>query len=81
MAKAMISRTVALLIGAAALTLPHAAQAHRQWLLPVATTYSGDDPWVSVDAAVSNDLFFPDHFPMQLGQIKVTAPDEPLGRG
>jgi len=79
MAKAMISRTVALLIGAAALTLPHAAQAHRQWLLPVATTYSGDDPWVSVDAAVSNDLFFPDHFPMQLGQIKVTAPDGTAG--
>jgi hypothetical protein len=31
--------------------------------------FSGEDPWVSVDAAVSNDLFFADHFPMQLAQI------------
>jgi hypothetical protein len=42
--------------------------------------FSGEDPWVSVDAAVSNDLFFADHFPMQLAQIKVTAPDGTTGK-
>lgn len=80
MANKMISKALALLAGASALALPITAQAHRQWLLPVATTYSGDDPWASVDAAVSNDLFFPDHFPMQLAQIKVTAPDGTPGK-
>ena len=80
MAKKMISQALALLAGASALALPISAQAHRQWLLPVATTYSDEDPWASVDAAVSNDLFFPDHFPMQLAQIKVTAPDGTPGK-
>jgi hypothetical protein len=41
--------------------------------------FSGEDPWASVDAAISNDLFFADHFPMQLAQIKVTAPDGSAG--
>lgn len=80
MAKTMISKTLALLAGACALALPTASQAHRQWLLPVATTYSGEDPWASVDAAISNDLFFPDHFPLPLQQIKVTAPDGTPGQ-
>ncbi|MCH8686326.1 DUF4198 domain-containing protein [Pedomonas mirosovicensis] len=52
-----------------------AASAHRAWLLPSATTVSGTDMWVSVDAAISNNLFNADHFPMQLGGIQVTAPD------
>ena len=30
-----------------------AAQAHRSWMLPSATVLSGDDVWVTVDAAVS----------------------------
>lgn len=79
MAQTMISKAFALLVGASALALPMTASAHRQWLLPVATTYSGEDPWASIDAAVSNDLFFPDHFPIQLAQIKVTAPDGKAG--
>lgn len=74
------SKALGLLAGVAALALPMGAQAHRQWLLPTATTVSGQDPWVSVDAAVSNDLFFPDHFPMQLQQIKVTMPDGKPGK-
>lgn len=51
------------------------AHAHRAWLLPSATNVSGQDMWVSVDAAVSNNLFDPDHMPMQLNSITVTAPD------
>jgi uncharacterized GH25 family protein len=69
-----------LMATAAALALPQTASAHRQWLLPTATTLSGDDPWVDVDAAVSNDLFYPDHFPLQLSQVKVTQPDGSEGK-
>ncbi|WCT76380.1 DUF4198 domain-containing protein [Novosphingobium humi] len=79
MANFIMFKSLALLVGASALALPMTASAHRQWLLPVATTYSGEDPWASIDAAVSNDLFFPDHFPIQLAQIKVTAPDGTAG--
>jgi uncharacterized GH25 family protein len=55
--------------------LPLAAHAHRLWLLPSATVLSGNDPWVTVDAAVSNDLFYFDHFPLKLDGLVVTAPD------
>ena len=51
------------------------AQAHRQWLLPSATVLSGNDAWVTVDGAVSNDLFYFEHFPLQLDNLSVLAPD------
>ncbi|WP_042880299.1 DUF4198 domain-containing protein [Cupriavidus necator] len=54
---------------------PLSAHAHRQWLLPSATVLSGSDPWVTVDAAVSNDLFYFEHVPMRLDNLQVTAPD------
>ncbi|HEY0959644.1 MAG TPA: DUF4198 domain-containing protein [Novosphingobium sp.] len=57
----------------AALTSP--AFAHRQWLLPSATTLSGDDVWVTVDAAVSNDLFYFEHRPAGIDNVKAWAPD------
>lgn len=72
--------TVRLLAAAAILSLPVSASAHRQWLLPSGTTFSGEDPWVSVDAAVSNDLFFPDHFAGRLENIKVWQPDGTEGK-
>jgi len=59
----------------AALVLPFAAQAHKMWMVPSATVISGDDAWVTVDAAVSNDLYYPDHFPAKLDQLVITAPD------
>lgn len=59
----------------AALVLPVAAQAHKMWMVPSATVVSGDDAWVTVDAAVSNELYYPDHFPAQLDQLVITAPD------
>lgn len=52
-----------------------AAHAHRAWILPSSTVVSGDNAWVTLDAAASNNLFFPDHRPMQVAQIAVTAPD------
>ena len=60
---------------ALAFCLPLSAQAHRQWMLPSATVLSGNDPWVTVDAAISNDLFYFDHFPLQLANLAVTGPD------
>jgi len=55
--------------------LPMQAQAHRPWMLPSATILSGNEPWVTVDAAVSTDLFYADHNPMRLEGLVVTAPD------
>ena len=63
------------LAAAALLSLPIAASAHRQWMLPSATAFSGTDSWVTVDAAASNDLFFADHQPMRLDALKVWTPD------
>ncbi|MBB5707914.1 DUF4198 domain-containing protein [Sphingopyxis panaciterrulae] len=51
------------------------ASAHRQWMLPSATVLSGDDVWVTVDAAISNDLFYFEHHPMRLDSVKAWAPD------
>ncbi|SEO68251.1 Uncharacterized conserved protein, contains GH25 family domain [Luteibacter sp. UNC138MFCol5.1] len=59
----------------AALVLPLAAHAHKMWMVPSATVISSDDAWVTVDAAVSNDLYYPDHFPAKLDQLVITAPD------
>lgn len=67
--------TFRLLLGAALLSIAPAASAHRMWLLPSGTVFSGTDPWVTVDAAVSNDLFFFDHQPARLDGIKAWAPD------
>jgi uncharacterized GH25 family protein len=51
------------------------AQAHRFWMLPSATVFSGEDVWLTVDAAVSNDLFYFNHHPLRLDHLKVMAPD------
>ena len=51
------------------------ANAHRQWMMPSATVLSGDDVWVTVDAAVSNDLFYFEHQPLRLDAMKAWAPD------
>ena len=59
----------------AALVLPFGAQAHKMWIVPSSTVVSSDDAWVTFDAAVSNDLYYPDHFPAQLDQLAITAPD------
>ncbi len=64
-----------LMAAAALLSIPAALPAHRMWLLPSATVFSGTDGWVTVDAAVSNDLFFFDHQPLRLDGMKVWQPD------
>ncbi|MFT4251420.1 MAG: DUF4198 domain-containing protein, partial [Caulobacter sp.] len=68
-------RLLALTAATAALAaLPLAAHAHRGWLVPSATVLSGDGAWVTVDAAVSNELFYPDHRPMRLDAVVITTP-------
>jgi|EndMetStandDraft_6_1072998.scaffolds.fasta_scaffold00993_3 uncharacterized GH25 family protein len=57
-----------------ALALPMTASAHRGWIVPSATVLSGD-VWVTFDAAVSNELFYPDHNAMRLDGVVATAPD------
>lgn len=64
-------------IGAATLAAP--AMAHRQWLLPSTTTLSDTNQYVTIDAAISNDLFYPDHVAMSPEMIKVWAPDGSAG--
>lgn len=65
-----------LLAGFAAVALTAgAAHAHRQWMLPSSTIVSGTDVWVTVDAAVSNDLFYFEHQPLRLNNLKAWAPD------
>lgn len=51
------------------------AQAHRAWILPSSTVLSGDDRYVTFDAAVSNTIFFPDHVALGLDSVTATAPD------
>ncbi len=58
-----------------ALLLPLGAHAHRSWLLPSATVLSGNEPWVTVDAAVSNDLFYFEHNALKLDGLLALAPD------
>ncbi len=59
---------------AAIVALPLSADAHRAWLLPSATVLSGADNWVTIDAAVSNDLFYFEHMPFRIAgfpQIRI----------
>lgn len=49
--------------------------AHRFWIVPSSTVLSGDDPWVTFDAAVSNNLFFADHHAPELEIFTATGPD------
>jgi uncharacterized GH25 family protein len=64
-----------LIAAAAAALIATPAFAHSPWLKPSAATVSGEDGWVTFDAAASTDVFNADHQPMQLDQIKAYAPD------
>ena len=50
------------------------AQAHDLWFKPSSTVLSKSD-WVTVDAAVSNDIFFFNHRPLAVDKLTITAPD------
>ena len=68
------TRRIAGRVAAALLALCAAAvQAHSVWLLPSSTVLSKAE-WITVDAAVSNDLFYFNHFPLGLDTLAVTSP-------
>jgi hypothetical protein len=50
------------------------------WMLPSGTIFSGTDSWVTVDSAISNDLFYADHQPGRIEQVQVWQPDATPGR-
>ncbi|TWT64743.1 DUF4198 domain-containing protein [Allorhodopirellula solitaria] len=56
------------------IALPATSFAHKVWLRPSQTVLSGPEPWVTVDAAVSNDLFYFNHFPLRLDGLEIIAP-------
>ena len=60
---------------AALLASMSTAHAHRQWLLPSATQVDGKEPWVTVDAAVSEDVFEISANSLKLDGLVITAPD------
>lgn len=63
-----------LVIAAALACGAGAAMAHNLWMKPSATVLSKAD-WVTVDAAVSNDIFFFNHRPLAVDKLTITAPD------
>lgn len=69
------TRLFAVAAAGLALALPISARAHRGWMIPSFTVLSGDASWVTVDAAISNALFYPDHRPMRLDGVVALAPD------
>jgi len=50
------------------------AYAHRQWLLPSSTVLSSQNEWITVDAAVSNDLFFANYVALPAEGYRVLTP-------
>lgn len=66
-----------ILVAVAALPVP--ALAHKAWLLPSATVLS-EGQWITVDGAVSNDLFYFNHVPLRLENLAITRPDGSSGQ-
>lgn len=64
-----------IVLGLSLAVLPLSAFAHKAWLLPSQTVIAGENPTITVDAAVSNDLFYFNHVPLRLDSLKITAPD------
>jgi hypothetical protein len=71
-----MKKTLAWIAGALVACLPLAATAHKMFLVPSTTVLSdGDDAWITVDAAVSNDLFNFNHHALALDRLAITGPD------
>jgi len=69
-----------LLAAAALFSIPTVVSAHRLWMLPSGTVFSGTDGWVTVDFAASNDLFYADHQPGRLEGVRIWQPDGSAGQ-
>lgn len=77
--RSRLGARAALLAVSLAAVLPGSAQAHRAWFLPSETILSGEDAWITVDGAISNDLFYPNHFPLGPDGVTVVKPDGSAG--
>lgn len=64
----------AAVLAAGVLILPMPAKAHNVWLLPSSTVLAKAET-ITVDAAVSNDLFFFNHVPLALDNLHILGPD------
>lgn len=69
-----MKRSLAVAIALASV-IPVTALAHKAWLQPSQTVIAGTNPWITVDAAVSNDLFYFNHVPLRTEGLVITAPD------
>lgn len=54
---------------------PITASAHKMWLLPSQTVLSGSETLITVDGAISNDLFYFNHVPLPIDKLIILAPD------
>ena len=61
-------------IGVMSTSIAMQAQAHRAWILPSSTILSGDEPFVTFDAAASNTIFFADHAALNLKNVTAVDP-------
>ncbi len=69
-----LPRLAAAAVATATLLAAPVASAHNFWLLPSSTVLSKAD-WITVDAAVANDIFYFNHVPLRLENLVITAPD------
>lgn len=71
----MISRTLVGTAVALVAVLPLAAHAHKPFMVPSETVLSAKG-WITVDAAVSNDLFYFNHQPLRIeNNLSIIGPD------
>jgi hypothetical protein len=66
---------IAAVLATGLLLAPASALAERQWILPSSTLLSGANGWITVDAAVSSDLFVFEHSALRLDGLTVVGPD------
>ena len=64
-----------LVLAVSLLAVLPSAHAHRQWLLPSSTQIEAKEAWVTIDAAVSENLFDFDSNALALDGLQITAPD------
>jgi uncharacterized GH25 family protein len=64
-----------LLVAMLAMLAPTVSEAARPWLLPSQTILARSGGWVSVDAAMADDLFSVNQGAMPIDSLRVTGPD------
>lgn len=61
-------------LAAAAWLAAPIASAHSPWIMPSGVNWSGQQAWVTVDGAVSEELFAIEHQALKLDAMQVTGP-------